>query len=50
MLTSTLFKIVASLIILTGQAFASPILARQDATEGVVIEHDIQGLSKPLLC
>jgi hypothetical protein len=46
MLTSNLLGLLAGLTIFTGQALASPILARQDAAEGVVIGHDIQGMSR----
>jgi hypothetical protein len=49
MLTSNLLGLLAGLTIFAGQAFASPILARQDAAEGVVIGHDIQGMSRPVL-
>jgi hypothetical protein len=49
MLTSNLLGLLAGLTIFAGQGFASPILARQDAAEGVVIGHDIQGMSRPIL-
>jgi hypothetical protein len=51
MLTSNLLGLLAGLTIFAGPGFASPIFARQDAAEGVVIGHDIQGMSSlVLLC
>lgn len=47
-MTSNMFRLLASLTILTGQAFASPISARQEGTEGVAFGHPNESMLKPL--